>query len=211
VTDDAHSSSPATSPTTSPASSPASPAGPDTSDTSDTVKVLAAVEAFVTGQELEWERGAREGEVVVTLPGEHKLKTVLSLLVRERGLSGSAFVIRNADEAHERFYRTLLRRNLRMAGVAYAIDASGDVYVTSHVPLAGVDEAYLDQLLGTVLEAADEPFDELLEIGFITSMRKEWAWRISRGESTRNLDAFRHILDTGPQGEAPGEGSVHEG
>ncbi|WP_019286964.1 YbjN domain-containing protein [Arsenicicoccus bolidensis] len=211
MTDDAHSSSPATSPTTSPASSPASPAGPDTSDTSDTVKVLAAVEAFVTGQELEWERGAREGEVVVTLPGEHKLKTVLSLLVRERGLSGSAFVIRNADEAHERFYRTLLRRNLRMAGVAYAIDASGDVYVTSHVPLAGVDEAYLDQLLGTVLEAADEPFDELLEIGFITSMRKEWAWRISRGESTRNLDAFRHILDTGPQGEAPGEGSVHEG
>ena len=211
MTDDAHSSSPATSPTTSPASSPASPAGPDTSDTSDTVKVLAAVEAFVTGQELEWERGAREGEVVVTLPGEHKLKTVLSLLVRERGLSGSAFVIRNADEAHERFYRTLLRRNLRMAGVAYAIDASGDVYVTSHVPLAGVDEAYLDQLLGTVLEAADEPFDELLEIGFITSIRKEWAWRISRGESTRNLDAFRHILDTGPQGEAPGEGSVHEG
>lgn len=211
MTDDAHSSSPATSPTTSPASSPASPAGPDTSDTSDTVKVLAAVEAFVTWQELEWERGAREGEVVVTLPGEHKLKTVLSLLVRERGLSGSAFVIRNADEAHERFYRTLLRRNLRMAGVAYAIDASGDVYVTSHVPLAGVDEAYLDQLLGTVLEAADEPFDELLEIGFITSMRKEWAWRISRGESTRNLDAFRHILDTGPQGEAPGEGSVHEG
>lgn len=211
MTDDAHSSSPATSPTTSPASSPASPAGPDTSDTSDTVKVLAAVEAFVTGQELEWERGAREGEVVVTLPGEHKLKTVLSLLVRERGLSGSAFVIRNADEAHERFYRTLLRRNLRMAGVAYAIDASGDVYVTSHVPLAGVDEAYLDQLLGTVLEAADETFDELLEIGFITSMRKEWAWRISRGESTRNLDAFRHILDTGPQGEAPGEGSVHEG
>ena len=211
MTDDVHSSSPTTSLTTSPASSPADPDTSDTSDTSDTAKVLAAVEAFVTGQELEWERGAREGEVVVTLPGEHKLKTVLSLLVRERGLSGSAFVIRNADEAHERFYRTLLRRNLRMAGVAYAIDASGDVYVTSHVPLAGVDEAYLDQLLGTVLEAADEPFDELLEIGFITSMRKEWAWRISRGEPTRNLDAFRHILDTGPQGEAPGEGSVHEG
>ena len=193
MTDDAHSSSPAASPTTSPASSPASPAGPDTSDTSDTVKVLAAVEAFVTGQELEWERGAREGEVVVTLPGEHKLKTVLSLLVRERGLSGTAFVIRNADEAHERFYRTLLRRNLRMAGVAYAIDASGDVYVTSHVPLAGVDEAYLDQLLGTVLEAADEPFDELLEIGFITSMRKEWAWRISRGESKGSSAASRTV------------------
>ncbi|WP_392468793.1 YbjN domain-containing protein [Arsenicicoccus cauae] len=186
-------------------------AHPTHTDRTSTEAVLAAVEAFVSEQGLDWERGAREGEVVVTLPGEHKLKTVLSLLVRERGLSGNAFVIRNADEAHERFYRALLRRNLRMAGVAYAIDASGDVYVTSHVPLAGVDEAYLDQLLGTVLEAADEPFDELLQIGFLTSMRKEWAWRVSRGESTRNLDAFRHILDTGPQDEAPGEGRGHEG
>ena len=34
-----------------------------------------------------------------------------------------------------------------------------------------------------------------LAIGFLTSMRKEWAWRVSRGESTRNLDAFRHLLE----------------
>ena len=46
-----------------------------------------------------------------------------------------------------------------------------------------------------VLEAADTPFNELLVLGFLTSMRKEWAWRISRGESTRNLEAFRHLLD----------------
>jgi hypothetical protein len=26
-------------------------------------------------------------------------------------------------------------------------------------------------------------------------MKKEWDWRISRGESTRNLEAFRHLLD----------------
>jgi hypothetical protein len=29
-------------------------------------------------------------------------------------------------------------------------------------------------------------------------MRKEWAWRISRGESTRNLDAFRYLLEDQP-------------
>ena len=103
--------------------------------------------------------------------------------MRERGLSGTAFVIRNADEAHERFYRTLLRRNLRMAGVAYAIDASGDVYVTSHVPLAGVDEAYLDQLLGTVLEAADEPFDSPREIRHAHSLRIEVMKPISSSSS----------------------------
>ena len=33
---------------------------------------------------------------------------------------------------------------------------------------------------------------------FLTSMRKEWAWRISRGESTRNLEAFRRLLEDQP-------------
>jgi hypothetical protein len=40
-------------------------------------------------------------------------------------------------------------------------------------------------------------------MGFLESMKKEWAWRTSRGESTRNLDAFRHLLETPPEGSAP--------
>jgi hypothetical protein len=46
-----------------------------------------------------------------------------------------------------------------------------------------------------VLTAADEPFNELLALGFLTSMRKEWEWRVDRGESLRNLEAFRHLLE----------------
>lgn len=153
------------------------------------------VETFLGEAGIEWEPGARDGEFVITLPGEKKLKTVASLVARDRDLSVSAFVIRNPDEDHERFYRFLLRRNLRLPGLAYRIDESGDVYVGGQIPAAGVDEAYLDQLLGVLLEAADAPFNELLAIGFITSMRKEWDWRVSRGESLRNLEAFRSILE----------------
>jgi hypothetical protein len=80
----------------------------------------------------------------------------------------------------------------------------GDVYVTGRVPAKAVDAAYVDQLLGVLLEAADAHFNELLVIGFISSMRKEWDWRVSRGESLRNLEAFRAILqrdgDPGPEG-----------
>jgi hypothetical protein len=153
------------------------------------------VEAYLAESGIPWEQGAREGEYVVTLPGERKLKTVASLVATDSTLSVSAFVIRNPDENHEEFYRTLLRKNLRLPGLAYAIDSSGDVYVTGRVPAAAVDAAYLDQLLGVVLQAADDPFNELLAIGFLSSMKKEWAWRVSRGESTRNLDAFRHLLE----------------
>jgi hypothetical protein len=41
-----------------------------------------------------------------------------------------------------------------------------------------------------VLQYADESFDTLLEIGFASSIRREWAWRQKRGESTANLQAF---------------------
>jgi hypothetical protein len=32
-------------------------------------------------------------------------------------------------------------------------------------------------------------------MGFLDAMRREWDWRVSRGESTRNLQAFRHLLE----------------
>jgi hypothetical protein len=162
------------------------------------------VEEYLEESGLEWERGARDGELVVTLPGERKLRTVASMVCGDQALSVSAFVVRNPDENHAEVYRFLLRRNLRLPGVAYAVDRSGDVYVTARVPAAGVDAEYLDQLLGVVLTAADEPFNELLALGFLTSMRKEWEWRVDRGESLRNLEAFRHLLER-PGDPAPAE------
>lgn len=150
---------------------------------------------YLRAADIEWELGGREGEYVVTLPGEKKLRTVVSLLIRPSTTSVSAFVIRNPDENHEAFYRTLLRKNLRLPGIAYAIDGDGDVFVRGEVPTAALDAGQLDQLFGVILAASDEAFNELLALGFLGSMKKEWAWRVSRGESTRNLDAFRHLLD----------------
>ena len=171
----------------------------------DRATVAAAVEAYLVEYGHDWEPGARDDEYVVSLPGDKKLKTVASLVVSDSALSVSAFVIRNPDENHAEVYRFLLRRNLRLPGLAYAVDKAGDVYVSGRMPAAGVDAESLDQLLGVVLTAADEPFNELLVMGFLTSMRKEWEWRVSRGESLRNLEAFRTILerpgDPGPDGQ----------
>jgi len=41
----------------------------------------------------------------------------------------------------------------------------------------------------------DESFNSILEMGFASSIRKEWEWRRARGESTRNLEAFAGWLD----------------
>ena len=161
------------------------------------------VRRFLDEAGIQWELGRRPGEFIVTLPGDKKLSTVCSLVVGEQSLSISAFVVRNPDENHGAVYGYLLRRNLRLPGLAYGIDKSGDVYVTGRVPLQGVSAAYLDQIFGVVLDACDGAFNELLAMGFLESMKKEWAWRSSRGESTRNLDAFRHLLETPTEGPAP--------
>ncbi len=166
-------------------------------------RVLAAIIEFAEANGIEWEQGSRDGELVVILPGEKKLQTVVSLVASETELSVSTFVIRNADENHEEFYRFLLRRNLRLPGLGYAVDGSGDVYLAGRLPAAGIDAAYLDQLFGVVLDASDTPFNELLAIGFLTSMRKEWDWRVTRGESLRNLEAFRPLLER--EGDPPPE------
>ncbi len=144
--------------------------------------------------QVEYELGTRPGEFVVQLPGERKLRTPVSLLVGDHSLSVSAFVVRNPDENHAGVHRWLLERNTRLRQVAFAIDSSGDVYLRGRLPLAAVTEDALDGVLGEVLEVADGSFNELLALGFLSSIKKEWAWRVSRGEPTRNLDAFRHLL-----------------
>lgn len=141
---------------------------------------------------------ARHGDDVfeVELPGERKLKTTCRLEVGRHALGVHAFVARNPDENHEAVYRWLLERNLKLFGVAFAIDSAGDIYLDGRLPLESVTSAELDRLLGSVLSYADESFNTILELGFAESIRKEWRWRESRGESTRNLDAFRHLRPT---------------
>lgn len=169
----------------------------------DQARLVARIGEGLDELGVTWEPGTRAGEVVATLPGERKLRTVVSLLVRRRVVRVRAFVIRNPDENHRSVYTYLLRRNLRLPGLAYAIDAAGDVYVAGQVPISGLDTAVLDDVLGAVLSASDEPFNELLALGFLSAMRTEWAWRNARGESTANLEPFRHLLAGPGTGDAP--------
>lgn len=150
------------------------------------------IEKTLTDRELEWEVTG-PGAYVVTLPGAHKLKTACNLIVGEHALRIEAFVMRQPDERHEELWAWLLRRNARMYGVTFSIDAAGDVYLTGRVSLGGLDEDELDRLLGAVLTYADESFDTMLEIGFGSSIRREWEWRVKRGESVANLQAFKHL------------------
>ncbi len=154
------------------------------------------VRGYLRDAELEHEELA-EGVFSVTMPGERKLQVPVRLDVGPHALGVHAFVCRRPDENHEGVYRWLLQRNLRMYAVAFGLDALGDIYLDARLPLATVSPDGLDRLLGSVLTYADESFNTILELGFASAIRKEWEWRTSRGESTRNLEAFRGWLEAG--------------
>lgn len=140
-----------------------------------------------------------DGVFSFSLPGEKKLQTAVRLDVGPHALGVHAFVCRKPDENHERVYEWLLQKNLRMYAVSFAIDRLGDIYLDARVPLAAVTSDELDRLLGSVLTYADESFNPILELGFASSIRKEWEWRTLRGESTANLEAFRGWLESGEE------------
>lgn len=144
--------------------------------------------------ELEWSSPGA-GQFFVKLPGTHKLATMCWLVLGQHALLVEAFVCRKPDENAEDFLRFLLRRNARMYAVAFSVDAAGDVYLVGRLPLHAVTAEEVDRLLGSVLQYADESFDPLLEIGFASSIRREWAWRQRNGESTANLAAFARFAD----------------
>jgi hypothetical protein len=169
---------------------------------------VATVRDALRATGLEWS-DLGGGRFTVELPGERKLRTTCRLEVGAQALAVHAFVARHPDEEHERVYRWLLERNLRLYGVAFAVDHAGDIFLDGRLPLQAVTAEEVDRLLGAVLTYADESFNTILELGFASSIRREYEWRLARGESTRNLDAFRGWLDrdTDADRRTPDEGA----
>lgn len=160
----------------------------------DRESVLGAITAFAQESGLDFDE-VPPSTVVLTLPGEHKLRTTVALSVGDSAVTVNAFVARNPDENHEAVYRWLLERNRRMYAVAYAVDQLGDIYLVGRLSLESITNDELDRVIGSVLEYSDGSFNTILEMGFATAIRREWQWRRSRGESTANLAAFAHLAE----------------
>lgn len=156
-------------------------------------QALAALRQVFEEAGLEYS-AASPTSLMVNLPGEKKLQTPCRFDVATHAMGVHAFVCRRPDENFVGVYRWMLERNMKMYAFAFALDGVGDVYLDAKLPLEAATPQEIDRLLGAVLEYADGSFNTLLELGFASSIRKEWEWRVSRGEPTRNLEAFRGPL-----------------
>jgi hypothetical protein len=130
--------------------------------------------------------------VVVVLPGERRLKTNALFIPQDGMFRVEAFVCRAVEEAHDEVYRLLLQHNRKAYGVHYTLDNNNDIYLAGQFPDTTTAED-LQRILGQILELADGDFNHILELGFETSIRREWEWRLDRGEPTKNLEAFQRL------------------
>ncbi|GAA4560647.1 YbjN domain-containing protein [Planotetraspora kaengkrachanensis] len=153
------------------------------------------VASALESAELSYER-PKPGAFLVKLPGQHKLATLTWLIIGDQALNVEAFFCRQPDENHAEFYRWLLLKNGSMYGVHFAIDPIGDVHLVGRLPLDSVTEEEIDRVLGCVLTYSDESFDRALELGFASSIRREWEWRVKRGESLANLRPFARVIES---------------
>jgi hypothetical protein len=158
-------------------------------------KLEGVVETALASAELSYER-PKPGAFLVKLPGQHKLATLTWLIIGDQALNIEAFFCRRPDENHAEFYKWLLLKNGSMYAVHFAVDAVGDVHLVGRLPLSAVTEDEIDRVLGCVLTYSDESFDRALEIGFASSIRREWEWRVKRGESLANLQAFTRLVES---------------
>ena len=151
------------------------------------------IEEFLDSHDLEYEQ-KDPNTFLITLPGEKKLQTHCALIVGDHSLSINAFVIRKPDENEDKVHAWCLQKNAGLYGIAFAINELRDIYLVGRLPLTAVTNQEIDRIIGSVLQVADSSFNPLLEIGFSTAIRREWAWRVSRGESLANLEAFSHLI-----------------
>lgn len=156
---------------------------------------IQIVEAALTDSDLEWQR-VDDNAFAVALPGEKRLRTACILTVGAHALQIEAFVLRAPEENREQVYAWLLKRNSRMYAVSWSIDSTGDVYLVGRVPLESVSADELDRIFGSVLENSDGSFNVLLEMGFGSSIKREWAWRVKNNESPANLAAFQSFIES---------------
>lgn len=155
---------------------------------------IATIEEFLDSHQIDYERN-NESAFFLTLPGEKKLQTHCALVIGDHSMSINAFVIRKPDENVDIVHEWLLKKNASLYCVAFAINELGDIYLVGRLPFSSITEQELDRVIGAVLQYSDSSFNPLLELGFSTAIRREWAWRVSRGESLSNLEAFAHLVN----------------
>jgi hypothetical protein len=107
----------------------------------------------------------------VRLRGEEKSFTTVWLTLRQRTLHYETYFMPAPEENIEALYEYLLKANMRLFGMRFAIGAEDAVYLVGQMPLSAVDTEELDRIVGATYAYAEQYFRPAMTIGFATRFR----------------------------------------
>ncbi len=107
----------------------------------------------------------------IRMTGEAKVAYSVLLTLRQRSLHYESYFAPAPEENHGRFYEFLLRRNLDLRLVRFAVGSEAAVFLLGEAPLPTLDEIALDCILGSLTAATERYFRAAMLIGFASRFR----------------------------------------
>lgn len=107
----------------------------------------------------------------VRLAGEERDFTTIWLTLRQRALHIETYVMPAPAENEAQFYEHMLRRNRQTRLLWFCIGDEDAIYLVGQLPLALVDGAGLDRLVGSVYLYVEQFFRPALRIGWASRFR----------------------------------------
>ena len=107
----------------------------------------------------------------VRLAGEEKQFTTVWLTLDQRHLHYETYVMPAPEENEAELYEHLLRRNLKLVGVQFAIGQENAIFLTGHLPVGMCSEVEVDRVIGSLFAAVEQSFQGLLRIGFASRFK----------------------------------------
>ena len=110
--------------------------------------------------------GEPEPRWYVRLRGDEKEHITIWLTLGQRTLRYEAYVLPAPQENVAAVYEMALRRNDRLVGAHFAIGVEDALFLRGEMPLAWLDEAELDRIIGSLYSYTEQAFPSLVRLAF---------------------------------------------
>jgi len=102
----------------------------------------------------------------VRLRGEDRDFITIWLTLGQRTLRYETYFMPAPETNVESLFEYLLRLNMRLYGMRFAVGGEDAVYLVGQMPVSAVDEEELDRIVGSTYAAVEQWFRAAMRIGF---------------------------------------------
>jgi hypothetical protein len=94
------------------------------------------------------------------------------LTLRERTLHYETYFMPAPEEQVEACYEYLLRTNLRLFAMRFAVGPEDAIYLVGQMPVRAIDEGELDRIVGSAYAYSEQYFATAMSIGYASKFRR---------------------------------------